>query len=67
MVKTISLSLHNPSALARAVVIVPGGARVLRDHINCVCDTTATVYQRDKACGVSAGSPILKTVGWGAS
>jgi hypothetical protein len=23
---------HNPSALARAVVIVPTGARVLRDH-----------------------------------
>jgi hypothetical protein len=63
MVKTISLSLHNMSALARVVVIVPGGARVLRDRINRVCDTSATVYQRDEAYGVSAGSPILKTVG----
>jgi hypothetical protein len=51
------------SALARVVVIVPGGARVLRDRINRVCDTSATVYQRDEAYGVSAGSPILKTVG----
>jgi hypothetical protein len=39
---------HNPSALAQAVVIVPSGARVLRDRDNCVCVTTATVYRRER-------------------
>jgi hypothetical protein len=39
---------HNPSALARAVVIVPSGVRVLRDCDNRVCVTTATVYQREQ-------------------
>ena len=39
---------HNPSTLARAVVIVPSGARVLRDRDNCVCVTAATVYQRER-------------------
>jgi hypothetical protein len=39
---------HNPSALVRAVVIVPSGARVLRDRDNHVCVTTATVYQRER-------------------
>jgi hypothetical protein len=39
---------HNPSALARAVVIVPSGARVLRDRDNRVCDTAATVYRRGR-------------------
>jgi hypothetical protein len=36
----------NPSALARAIVIVPSGARVLRDRDNRVCVTIATVYRR---------------------
>jgi hypothetical protein len=39
---------HNPSALARAVVIIPSGARVLRDRDNRVCVTTATVYRRER-------------------
>ena len=39
---------HNPSALARAVVIVPSGARVTRDRDNRVCVTTGTVYQRER-------------------
>jgi hypothetical protein len=39
---------HKPSALARAVVIVPSGARVLRDRDNRVCVTTATVYWRER-------------------
>ena len=33
---------QNPSALARAVVNVPSGTRVLRDRDNRVCVTTAT-------------------------
>jgi hypothetical protein len=39
---------QNPSALARAVVIVPSGARFLRDRDNRVCVTTATVYRREQ-------------------
>jgi hypothetical protein len=39
---------HNHSALARAVVIVLGGARDLRDRDNSVCVTTTTVYQRER-------------------
>jgi hypothetical protein len=39
---------HNPSALARAVVIVPSGARVLRDRDNHVCVTAATMYRRER-------------------
>jgi hypothetical protein len=39
---------HNPSALARVVVIVPSGARVLRDHDNHICVTAATVYRRER-------------------
>jgi hypothetical protein len=39
---------HNPSALARAVVIVPSGASVLRDRDNRVCVTAATVYRRER-------------------
>jgi hypothetical protein len=39
---------HNPSALAWAVVIVPSGARVLRDRDNRVCVTAATVYRRER-------------------
>jgi hypothetical protein len=39
---------HNPSALARVVVIVPSGARALQDHDNRVCVTAATVYQRKR-------------------
>jgi hypothetical protein len=38
----------NPSALEQAVVIVPSGARVLRDHDNRVCVTAATVYRRQR-------------------
>jgi hypothetical protein len=54
---------HNPSALARAVVIVPSGARVLRDRDNRVCVTAATVYGGNEARGVSAGSSIVETAG----
>jgi hypothetical protein len=43
-----SVKPHNPSALARAVVIVPSGARVLRDRDNHVCVTAATVYRRER-------------------
>jgi hypothetical protein len=32
----------------RAVVIVPSGARVLRDRDNHVCVTAATVYRREQ-------------------
>jgi hypothetical protein len=39
---------HNPLALARVVVIVPSGARVLRDRDNRVCVTAATVYRRER-------------------
>jgi hypothetical protein len=39
---------HNPSALARVVVIVPSGARVLRDREKPVCVTAATVYRRER-------------------
>ena len=40
---------HNPSPLARAVVIVLSGARVLRDRDNRVCVTAATVYRRERS------------------
>jgi hypothetical protein len=39
---------HNPSALARAIVIVPSGTRVLRDRGNRVYVMAATVYQRER-------------------
>jgi hypothetical protein len=39
---------HNPSVLVRAVVIVPSGARVLRDRDNRVCVTATTVYRRER-------------------
>jgi hypothetical protein len=39
---------HNPSGLARAVVIVPSWTRVLRDRDNRVCVTVATVYRRER-------------------
>jgi hypothetical protein len=42
------LKSRNPSALARAVVIVPSGARGLRDRDNRVCVIAATVYQRER-------------------
>jgi hypothetical protein len=54
---------HNPSALARAFVIVPSGARVLRDRDNRVCVTAATVYRGNEAHGISAGSSIVETAG----
>jgi hypothetical protein len=39
---------HNPSAPVRAVVIVPSGARVLRDCDNRVCVMAATMYRRER-------------------
>jgi hypothetical protein len=54
---------HNSSALSRAVVIVPSGARVLRDRDNRVCVTAATVYGGNEARGVLAGSSIVETAG----
>jgi hypothetical protein len=39
---------HNPLDLTRAVVIVPSGARVLRDRDNRVCVTVTTVYRRER-------------------
>jgi hypothetical protein len=42
------VKLHKPSALARAVIIVPSGARALRDRDNLVCVTVATVYRRER-------------------
>jgi hypothetical protein len=39
---------HNPSALVRAIVIVPSGVRVLRDRDNHVCVTAAIVYRREQ-------------------
>jgi hypothetical protein len=39
---------HNTSALRRVVVIVPSGARVLRDRDNRVYVTAATVYRRER-------------------
>jgi hypothetical protein len=39
---------YNPSTLARAVVIVPSGVRVLRDRDNRVCVMATTVYQRER-------------------
>jgi hypothetical protein len=39
---------HNPSDLARAVVIVSSGTRVLRDRDNRVCVTIVTVYRRER-------------------
>jgi hypothetical protein len=38
----------NPSALARAIVIVPCGARILRDRINRVCGVATSVYKRER-------------------
>jgi hypothetical protein len=37
----------NPLALARDVVIVPSGARVLQDHTNRVCGVVSNVYWRE--------------------
>jgi hypothetical protein len=39
---------HNPLDLARAVVIIPSGARVLRDRDNRVYVTAVTVYWRER-------------------
>jgi hypothetical protein len=39
---------HNPLTLARAVVVLPSGARVLRDRDNRICVTVATVYRREQ-------------------
>jgi hypothetical protein len=51
---------QNPLALVRAVVIVPSGVSVLRDRDNRVCITAATIYQREQARGLSAGSLIVE-------
>jgi hypothetical protein len=39
---------HNPSTIARVVVIVPSGARLLQERDNRVCVTDATVYRRER-------------------
>jgi hypothetical protein len=39
---------HNPSALARTIVIVTSEAIVLRDRDNQVCVIIATVYRRKR-------------------
>jgi hypothetical protein len=39
---------HNPLSLARVIVIVLSGARVLRDRDNHVCVTATTVYRRER-------------------
>jgi hypothetical protein len=39
---------HNPSTLARPIVIVPSGASVLRDRDNRVCVAVAMVYRRER-------------------
>jgi hypothetical protein len=44
----VSKTHTNPSALAQTVVIVPSGARVLRDRINLVWGAAATMYQRER-------------------
>jgi hypothetical protein len=54
---------HNPLALARAIVIVPSGARVLRDRDNRVCVTVGTVYRRERGSQCFAGSSIIETAG----
>jgi hypothetical protein len=39
---------RNPLALVQVVVIVPSGARVLRDRDNRDCVTAATVYRTER-------------------
>jgi hypothetical protein len=57
---------HNPLALARAVVIVPSGARVLQDRDNRVCVTAATAHrvpEGTRPATFLAGSSIVETAG----
>jgi hypothetical protein len=54
---------HNPLALARAVVIVPSGARVLRDRDNRVMSRPPLCTGGNEARGVSTGSSIVETAG----
>jgi hypothetical protein len=55
---------HNPSAFARAIVIIPSGVRVLRDRDNHVYVTVATMYRREtRPAAFSAGSSIVETAG----
>jgi 5-deoxy-D-glucuronate isomerase len=54
---------HNHSAFARAVVIVPSGARVLRDGDNRVCVMAAPCTGGNETHCVSAESSIVETVG----
>jgi hypothetical protein len=48
-------------ALARAVVIVPSGARVLRDRDNYACVTAPPCIGGNEAHSVSAGSLLVET------
>jgi hypothetical protein len=55
---------HNPSAFTRDVVIIPSGARVLRDRDNHVCVKTATVYGREtRPATFSVGSSVVEMAG----
>jgi hypothetical protein len=54
---------HNPSALARAIVIVLSGARVLRDRDNAFVSRPPPCTGGNEAHGISAGSSIVETVG----
>jgi hypothetical protein len=54
---------HNPSALVRAVVIVPSGARVLRDRDNRVCVTESPCTGGNEALGILAGSSTVEMAG----
>ena len=47
----------------RAPLLYSAGLVVLRDHTNYVCGVAATVYEGNKARGVSAGSLIVKMAG----
>jgi hypothetical protein len=51
---------HNLSALARVVVTISSGARVLQDRDNRVCVTVATVYWRERDPRVSTRSSIVE-------
>jgi hypothetical protein len=54
---------HNPSALARVVVIVPSGTRVLRDRDNVFVSRPPPYTGWNEARGVSTGSTIVETTG----
>jgi hypothetical protein len=54
---------HNPSALARAVVIVPSGARVLQDRETTFVSQPPSCTGGNEARGVFSRSSIVETVG----